>query len=127
VKFETLYLLISYFINYRKLKNLPPVIEETSSFLNYYSINNVPRTYFIQIGAYDGISNDPIYHCIKNFNWHGVIVEPISEHFDKLRTTYSNETENLVLINTAIGKYDGFSDMYTIKKIDNDLPEWCYQ
>jgi hypothetical protein len=32
---------------------------------------------FIQIGANDGIKNDPVHAFIKKYYWTGILVEPI--------------------------------------------------
>lgn len=69
--------------------------------------------YFIQIGANDGISGDPIHSFIKEFKWKGVLVEPQLEVFKKLVSTYKN-VANLKLENSAIGNYDGYKDLFKI-------------
>lgn len=57
--------------------------------------------YFVQIGANDGLSDDPINHYILKYNWSGVLVEPLPDLMDKLRGTYSDMTK-LIFENSAI-------------------------
>ncbi len=33
--------------------------------------------HFIQIGANDGVTNDPIHDLVKSYHWKGVLVEPL--------------------------------------------------
>lgn len=56
-----------------------------------------PSIFFIQIGANDGISNDPLHKFITQFCWKGILLEPLPEVFTRLTTTYRNDT-NLQLI-----------------------------
>lgn len=44
--------------------------------------------FFIQIGAHDGIMDDPIHEWIERFGWRGIFVEPQSAPFNRLKTGY---------------------------------------
>lgn len=127
-KYERIYFLISYIFNFQKLKNLPPSIDDIANVLYHYSMAKEHKCYFIQIGAYDGISNDLIYSFVKELDWHGCLVEPIHENYNHLIQNYLHKNEKLSFFNVALGNKDGVAEMYTIQKnIDNALPEWCYQ
>jgi hypothetical protein len=41
----------------------------------HYSLAN-PDPFFVQIGVYDGASNDPLCDVILKHGWRGVLVEP---------------------------------------------------
>lgn len=79
----------------------------------------------VQIGANDGISNDPIYPFIKDRSWSGVLVEPIPSAFKKLSQTYG-QIPNVKLENCAIAHQDGQMTMYRVKE-DNTLPKYVQQ
>lgn len=128
IKYGRIYFLISFIFNFQKLKNLPPSIDGIETVLYHYSMTKEHKCYFIQIGAYDGISNDLIYSCVNDFDWHGCLVEPIRENYNQLTQNYLHKNGKLSFFNVAIGNNDGVAEMYTIQKnIDNALPEWCYQ
>jgi FkbM family methyltransferase len=73
-----------------------------------------PSIFFIQIGANDGVTTDPINKFVTLYNWGGILVEPIPEIFDKLTKNYSNQ-KNLKFLNVAIGESDGSRPLYTLK------------
>ena len=67
--------------------------------------------FFVQIGANDGISSDPINKFVNSYGWSGVLVEPQEDVFQTLRKNYQHRT-NLILENTAITDKDGYIDFY---------------
>ncbi|HEU0157086.1 MAG TPA: FkbM family methyltransferase [Stellaceae bacterium] len=81
--------------------------------------------FFIQIGANDGISNDPLYKFVTRHNWSGILVEPIPEVYEILKENYKNYP-NLQFLNVAIGESDGFRTLYTVK-IDADTFKKAHQ
>jgi FkbM family methyltransferase len=70
--------------------------------------------FFIQIGANDGMTNDPLYKFVKQYDWNGILVEPLPEIFEVLKNNYENRP-NLKFINAAVGKSDGFRTLYTVR------------
>ena len=74
------------------LKWMPPnviatpdkVIDVDFSMLSAQLMLTIPRPYFINIGANDGVFIDPIYPFIRDFGWRGLMVEPIPEAFAAL-------------------------------------------
>lgn len=70
--------------------------------------------YVVQVGANDGITNDPIHKFIKRDRWKGVLLEPqptVFHHF--LKRIYKNH-EGLHVICAAIGHEDGHQKLYKI-------------
>jgi FkbM family methyltransferase len=62
---------------------------------------------FIQIGANDGKTFDPLYELIiKNKNWRGILFEPGIQAFEELKLTYEGY-DNLTLVNSAVSNFDG--------------------
>lgn len=59
--------------------------------------------FFLQIGANDGISNDPIHGFVDRFAPAGLLVEPLPDVFTRLRATYAGPRfAKLLFLNAAI-------------------------
>jgi len=61
---------------------------------------------FVQIGANDGLGNDPVREFVVNFNWHGLMVEPLPEVYKQLKFNYSRYEKRLTFVNAAISNLD---------------------
>jgi len=75
--------------------------------------------YFIQIGANDGMKDDPLQKFVKQYGWKGILVEPIPEAFEALKTNYGNNSD-LKFINAAIAEEDGVRTLYSFRR-DTDF------
>ncbi len=85
-----------------------------AEFLSVYSLSKKGDFTVIQIGANDGITNDPIHKFIKRDRWRGVLLEPQKAVFDQfLKKIYYKNTE-LHPICAAIGLEDGQQKLYKI-------------
>jgi FkbM family methyltransferase len=95
-------------------------------FVDKYILNKLENGFFVEIGAYDGISLSNTYAFEKFRNWKGICVEPITSIFAKLEKNrkcecihgciFSNEGE------IEITHVDGPSEMLTgISDKYNDL------
>lgn len=70
--------------------------------------------YFIQVGANDGYTNDPVYRYIRLYDWNGILVEPQKEVFEnELKETYRG-FDGLRLVNAAIDDECGSKELYKI-------------
>lgn len=60
--------------------------------------------FFLQIGASDGLRNDPIREFIVRDSWHGILVEPLPAVFDLLIANYRRLAlhRSLSFVNCAI-------------------------
>ena len=47
-----------------------------------------PDFFFVNVGANDGVINDPIYPFIAKYGWRGIAVEPVPHVFERLRVNY---------------------------------------
>ena len=85
--------------------------------------------YFVEIGAYDGVTGSNCYHFEKFCNWEGVAIEPSFLQFQKL-----TKNRRCKVINKAIDKYErdiefievleGYTQMsYIQNKIYNNSEE----
>ncbi|MBD3882591.1 FkbM family methyltransferase [Phormidium tenue FACHB-886] len=85
-----------------------------------------PHPFFVQIGAHDGQSSDPIYQLVKHYHWQGLLVEPQPNAFQILMKTYGDEPQ-LQFENAAIASADGTATLYRVRETEVDLPHWYYQ
>ena len=79
--------------------------------------------FFIQIGANDGVSFDPIYDLVTENNVKGVVLEPIPFIYQKLKKNYEAYS-NIIPINMAIHKAEKKMDIYYANPDKNTLPDW---
>ena len=82
--------------------------------------------FFVQIGAHDGQSADPIHQRVKQYHWRGLLVEPQPSAFQKLTEAYQQEPQ-LKFENAAIASEDGTATLYRVKEQGTNLPFWYYQ
>ena len=80
--------------------------------------------FFIQIGANDGVIYDPIYQFVRQYNWSGILVEPVPCYFNRLLMNYQGNP-NLHFENVAISDKDEQRDFYRVQEGLDFLPEWC--
>lgn len=73
--------------------------------------SKIENCFFIQIGANDGISVDPINKIILKNNWSGILVEPGFESFNELVKNYQG-LKNLFFEMSAISDKDGEVTLY---------------
>src|SRR4051812_34422848 len=66
---------------------------------------------FIQIGANDGVSNDPIRRYVVEYGFKGVLIEPQPDVFTRLKANYSG-MPGITFENAAIAACDGEIEMY---------------
>jgi FkbM family methyltransferase len=77
---------------------------------------------FIQIGAFDGITADPLYPYISRFGWRGVLVEPQSGPAGKLRQLYASN-DRVTVVQAAIGHTHGKQSLFTV--VSDSAPAWA--
>jgi len=70
-----------------------------------------PDFFFVQIGANDGITDDPIRQYITRYHWRGILIEPLPDVFAKLVENYRDEPQ-LAFENAAIADADGTATFY---------------
>ena len=81
---------------------------------------------FIEIGANDGTSFDPLARWIAECGWHGVMVEPVPHLFAELARTHGGRPE-LELVNAAIAGEDGRRTIHHLRPgaVEPALPPWA--
>jgi FkbM family methyltransferase len=81
--------------------------------------------FFVQIGAFDGVSGDPLHLLIARHGWRGVLVEPQPDHFRRLQETY-REQPGLTLRQVAVADRRGERTLYTVAPRESH-PAWSAQ
>jgi FkbM family methyltransferase len=77
---------------------------------------------FIQVGAYDGISTDPLRKYIERFGWRGAMLEPQPRPALQLRELYK-DNPRIVVLEAALDRHRGTRSLFTI---ESDLfPKWA--
>lgn len=86
-----------------------------------------PEIRYLEVGAFDGVSGDPIYPLIEKHGLKGYLVEPQRDAFAKLKANYARfSSPDFVFVNAAIGERDGTVPLYRIKP-ESSGPEWLPQ
>jgi len=86
-----------------------------------------PDVCFLQVGAFDGVSADPIYPLIEKHGLRGYLIEPQADAFARLKANYARfGGSGFVFVNAAIGEKDGTVPLYRIKPGARG-PEWLPQ
>jgi FkbM family methyltransferase len=81
-------------------------------FFSKYARMRANRINFLQIGAADGMRNDPFREFIVS-GWRGILVEPIPQAFRLLESNYSYVGDRLEFINAAVTRVDGTMTLYS--------------
>ncbi|NJP11241.1 MAG: FkbM family methyltransferase [Leptolyngbyaceae cyanobacterium RU_5_1] len=102
-----------------------PYIDALHLILQDYS-KPIQDITFVQIGANDGTSADPINQLVRQHHWQGVLVEPQPNIFKRLIENYQSE-DQLIFENALICDHDGTETLYAIREQEPKLPFWCYQ
>lgn len=85
------------------------------------------RVTYLQIGANDGVSGDPIFPLIEKHSLRGILVEPQRDVFARLKANYSRfNLDDFQFVNAAISARDGFVPLYRIRR-ETDAPECLHQ
>lgn len=82
--------------------------------------------FFMQVGAFDGISDDPITRYIDQFDLRGILVEPQPQPYARLVHNYRNHPR-LILVNAAVADAEGTRNFHTVRAGVPGMPEWSQQ
>lgn len=58
-------------------------------FLRDFFLNN-QKIKFIEVGANDGITWDPLFKFVKKFKWEAILIEPHPAYYKELTENYKN-------------------------------------
>lgn len=90
-----------------------PAKGSLDDFINRFS-KITEKVSVVQIGANDGINNDPIHKFIKRDHWQGVLLEPQKYVFEKYLKPLYRKTKGIMVMNAALDAKDGFKPIYKI-------------
>lgn len=83
--------------------------------------------FFIQIGANDGLMEDPIFKTIKEDNWSGIMFEPVPSIFKKLIENHKKfNVKNITYENLAVSDVNEKKVMHLIPEdviLKNNFPK----
>jgi FkbM family methyltransferase len=68
---------------------------------------------FVQVGAFDGQSTDPLWQYIAKCGWRGILVEPQQAAANKLRRCYSESAE-IEIVEAAIDRQIGERSFFIV-------------
>jgi FkbM family methyltransferase len=91
----------------------------------YLRAQDLSSFFFIQVGAFDGKTNDHVYDLATQWGLKGLIVEPQPAAFQALRENY-RDCNQLVFENVAVADVNGEKSFYTIRK-DIDFLQYVNQ
>lgn len=91
--------------------------------LSHYRLEH-PKVRYVQVGAFDGVSGDPIYPLIEKHGLEGVVIEPQKDAFERLKTNYACFPD-FQFVNAAIADRDGCSTLFRVRS--GMGPEWLGQ
>lgn len=96
-------------------------------FLDTYAlVHQNQKVYFIQIGANDGITGDPLYSLINRYKWQGIVIEPLPDIFRQLQQNYSH-IPDIICENAALSPEDNNLTFYQVNDQTHTLPYWHHQ
>ena len=81
-----------------------------------------PELTFIQVGAFDGITRDPLRKYIDKCGWRGVLVEPQARAANKLRELYRGNNR-IVILQAALDGESGSRTLFTVES--ETAPAWA--
>ena len=94
-------------------------------FLELLNKEKKGNIFFLQIGASDGVTNDPIYYLVKKYGWSGTLVEPLPHIFEQLKKNYES-CKGLQFLNVAVSGESGSIDIFYLPQ-QHVQEEWQKQ
>jgi FkbM family methyltransferase len=84
----------------------------------------VARFVLVQIGANDGVRNDPVHSLVVEHSLSGLMVEPQPHLFERLRENYAG-CQGLSFERCAVAAHDGEAEMWRVKP-NAPVPPWAH-
>lgn len=81
-----------------------------------------PEFTFIQVGAFDGITRDPLRKYIDKCRWKGVLVEPQARAVEQLTALYRGN-DRVVILQAALDSKCGSRTLFTVDS--QSSPAWA--
>lgn len=71
----------------------------------------------VQIGAFDGVTSDPVCGLLETKRFRAIIVEPQARPFEELKRRYTGR-EEIILEQALVSSSDGMADLYMPSKVE---------
>jgi FkbM family methyltransferase len=81
---------------------------------------------FLNVGAFDGLENDPISQFVRSHACSGIFVEPQPEVFKRLYANLGDDPK-FSFLNAAVDEVSAFREIYYVPAGIKDLPIWTEQ
>ena len=81
---------------------------------------------FVTVGAFDGLTNDPISRFVRSHECHGILLEPQPNVYARLSANY-HDFPQCTLLNAAIDEVSGSRTLYYVPPGNAALPPWTEQ
>lgn len=85
-----------------------------------------PDPVIVQVGAFDGTTDDPISTFLQHGDARSILFEPQPDPFAKLQAKYI-DNPRVVAVNAAIAPRDGTYPLFVVDGSNPDDPPWCSQ
>jgi len=86
-------------------------INKIKGYIARHSRNKEPNQFnYIQVGSFDGVTNDPFQITLKHWKWNSILMEPL-KYFEKLKKNYKGY-KNVKCLNMALFDVTGTSVMW---------------
>lgn len=82
------------------------------------------NVFVLQVGANDGVHDDPVSHFIRKHHWSALLVEPVPRIFATLTQNYANQP-GIQFANVAISDRDETKPFFFIDDPHHELPAWA--
>ena len=76
---------------------------------------------FIQVGAFDGVSTDPLRKYIQTCGWRGILIEPQPGPAGQLRELYGGN-DRVIILQAALDDKRGTRTLFTVES--DTVPAW---
>ncbi len=108
----------------RRTPNIGPSIDVMSVLLENL-VHMGRKGAIIQIGANDGVMDDPVRQAILNLNLPALLVEPLPDIVEKLKSNYAGR-RFVRLENVAISTTSGEAEIFRVSAQAHHLPAWTH-
>jgi len=95
--------------------------------LSQHCLKTPDDVWFLQVGAFDGVSGDPIYPLVDKYRLKGYLIEPQADALAALKANYARfGRPDFTFVQGAIGERDELVPLYRVKPAPTN-PDWFPQ
>lgn len=90
------------------------VLQPCYEFLAPWVSSKQAEVVLVQVGANDGVMEDPVRESLLKFKWRAVLLEPQPDAFDRLVANYAG-VPGVTLLRVAVAPENGTRKLYRVK------------